>query len=391
MTQERIWRLDEEGKPTPLDEAKYENEDALQELIAKYPDVLAGEQMTPDEPRRWLLVRREMGIADRAESGDRWSVDHLLIDQDAVPTLVEAKLEDNPEIRRKIVGQLLEYAAHATRYWTIEQVRRLFEAKHGGEELGRARLAEFLDESEPEEDAYEKFWARVDTNLRADNIRLLFAVDRLPDELAHVVAFLNRNMDHVEVLAVELRQFRSQGAHTLVPRVVGASDGRRARSGARRRTHTLETLLAEFAEGPIRDAVRELIERAERSGATLGWGSAGASIRGMCPARPGLVTIAWLSPPGKMTGMTTFDFSFGTAILDDAERPPDPSLREALLRYVSQFETDSWARHNSVRETVWEVSPEHAAEHIGILTSRVETVLRELAALSAPAGEPPSP
>ena len=117
MAGERVWLLDGGGAPTPLEESPYPHEAALQRLIADCPEVLAGEQMTPGEPRRWLPVRREMGIADGAGAGDRWSVDHLLIDQDARPTLVEVKLEDNTEIRRKVVGQLLEYAAHATRYW----------------------------------------------------------------------------------------------------------------------------------------------------------------------------------------------------------------------------------------------------------------------------------
>ena len=47
---------------------------------------------------------------------------------------------------------------------------------------------------------------------------------------------------------------------------------------------------------------------------------------------------------------------------------------------------DSWARPNSLRETVWEVAQGDAARHIETLTSRVEAVLGELAALP-PAAE----
>ena len=381
MTQERIWRLDADGDPTPLDEAEYDDEDDLQELIADHPEVLAGELMTPGDPRRWLLIRREMGIADSAESGDRWSLDHLLIDQDGIPTLVEAKLSTNPEIRRKVVGQLLEYAAYATRYWTIEEVRRRFEAEHGGEEQARLRLTEFRDQTDAEEGDYEEFWELVGTNLRADNIRLLFAVDRIPDELAHVVAFLNRNMEHVEVLAVELKQFRSVDFRTLVPRVIGRSDGHRSRRSTTRRTLTMETLLPEFPDGAVREAARELLERSERAGATLGWGAAGVSIRVRCPAWPQPVSVAWLSPEGKRTGMGTRDFSFGSFMFEDSDLPPSPRLQETMLRYVQQFEADSWAHHNAAVDTVWEVAPGDVPARIDTLASRVETVLRELAAL----------
>ena len=382
MTKERIWRLDADGDPTPLDEDEYNDEGELQKLIADHPDVL--ERVTPDNPRRWLLVKREMGIPDSAESADRWALDHLLIDQDGIPTLVEAKLKKNPEIRRKVVGQLLEYAAHAA-YWTIEEIRRRFEAERDTGEQARLHLARFLDQEELEEGRYEAFWELVDTNLRADNIRLLFAVDTIPDELAHNVAFLNRNMEHVEVLAVELKQFRTGPARTLVPRVIGRSDGPRSRTSGTRRIHTMETFLPEFPEGTVRDAVRALIERAKHAGAEIGWGSAGVSIRGESPARRGLVTVAWLSPEGAWTGMTTRDFSFGSSILDDANTPPTPPLREVLVKYIQRFESESWSRRNAVRDTVWEVAPETAAGHIDTLAARVENVLRDIAALPAAA------
>jgi hypothetical protein len=40
-------------------------------------------------------------------------IDHVLIDQDAVPTFVEVKRSTDTRIRRGVVGQLLEYVANA--------------------------------------------------------------------------------------------------------------------------------------------------------------------------------------------------------------------------------------------------------------------------------------
>ena len=223
---ELIYLLGEDGAPEPLAETAPTDEAALQQLIADHPTLLAGEQITPDAPRRWLLIRREMGIADGAESADRWSVDHLLLDQDARPTLVEVKLGGNSEIRRRVVGQMLDYAANATRVWTGRLLRERFEVEAGDEVAGRELLAARLgieDEPNDEADAYETFWERVDVNLRADRIRLLFVADRIPDELAHVVEFLNRHMAQIEVLAVEVKAFRGEGVRALVPRVIGRS------------------------------------------------------------------------------------------------------------------------------------------------------------------------
>lgn len=382
MAGERIWRLDADGDPRPLDEAKYLGEAALQRLIADHPEVQAGERMTPDAPRRWLPIRREMGIADSEEAGDRWAVDLLLIDQDARPTLVEVKLAHNSEVRRTVVGQLLEYAAHATRYWTADGIRRRFEVKHGSEAAAREAFARWrADDGEPESDdgGYEAFWEDVDTNLRADNVRLLFAADRIPDELAHVVRFLNRNMEHVEVLAVELRQFGGEGARTLVPRVIGRTEGQRTSSGGSK--HTMETLLAAFPEGRVREAARQLLERSRAAGATLGFGSSGVSIRGTTSLWGHPVSVAWLYPPGGGWA-TARDFTFGSPTFKGYDPPAESPLREALLRYARQFEDDPYARDAS-GETLSAsyVAPEDAATHIDALAGRVEAVLRELAAL----------
>lgn len=383
MTKERIWRLDAGGDPTPLTETEYDSEAALQELIAEHPEVLAGERMTPDEPRRWLLISREMGIPDSPDSGDRWAVDHLLLDQDARPTLVEVKRGDNSEIRRRVVGQMLDYAAHATRYWTAAGIRETFEANAGNE--AAAQLSELLV-SEPDEDAYEAFWERVDKNLADENIRLLFVADDIPDDLATVVGFLNRHMaPRVEVLAVELKQFRGEGVRTLVPRVLGSSDRRPSRSRGRR--HTMETLLAEFEEGAVRDAARELLDRARAAGARFEFGPSGVSIRARCAAwQHQLVSVAWLFPSGGGGWMRTRDFSFGAGIFEGYDPPPSPELREVLRRYATPFASDPWAHDSSSKGVIASrVAPEDAAEHIETLASRVETVLGELAAL------PPAP
>ena len=109
---ERIYVMKDAGNLEPLTEEPFDTEDILQKLIADHPELLDGEQIRPADPRRWLLVTREKGIADGPDAGNRWSVDHLMIDQDAVPTFVEVKRSSNSEIRRSVVGQMLDYAAH---------------------------------------------------------------------------------------------------------------------------------------------------------------------------------------------------------------------------------------------------------------------------------------
>jgi hypothetical protein len=71
------------------------------------------------------------------------------------------------------------------------------------------------------EEGIAEFWQRVKSNLQTKKLRLLFVADVIPLELRRIVEFLNDQMDDVEVLAIELRQFVSNDLKTIVPTVYG--------------------------------------------------------------------------------------------------------------------------------------------------------------------------
>ncbi len=214
---ERIYAMDERENLEPLEERRFEQEEHLQALIADHPDLLAGEQIRPEDPRRWILITREQGIAETPDSASIWAVDHLLIDQDAIPTLVEVKRGENRETRREVVGQMMDYAAHATSTWKVDDIRRSFEESRDDADEA---LGELLDsDGEPNAD---DFWERVRVNLAAKRIRLLFVADEIPDTLERVVTFLNEQMPNIEVLAVKIKRFSGETSRQmLVPRVLG--------------------------------------------------------------------------------------------------------------------------------------------------------------------------
>jgi hypothetical protein len=114
--QGHIFNIQSDGQLVKMDEEASPTEDKFQELLASYPDLLAGDQINSDAPREWLLIKREMGVPDEDGGGDRWSVDHLFLDQDGIPTLVEVKRSTDTRIRREVVGQMLDYAANALVY-----------------------------------------------------------------------------------------------------------------------------------------------------------------------------------------------------------------------------------------------------------------------------------
>ncbi len=63
----------EKEKLIALEETSYLTENILQELLEKYPDLLPGDQIDPENPRRWLLVAREMGVPEDIDETGRWS------------------------------------------------------------------------------------------------------------------------------------------------------------------------------------------------------------------------------------------------------------------------------------------------------------------------------
>jgi hypothetical protein len=213
-----IYLIREDGELVEMTGQAYDSEDLLQGLLARYPRLLAGDQIDSAAPRRWLLISRETPVPAEEEGSGRWSVDHLFLDQDAVPTLVEVKRSSDTRIRREVVGQMLDYAANAVVYWPIERIRAQFESTCERRNSDPDDvLGEFLGPDADPED----FWQRVKTNLQAGKVRLLFVADQIPPELRRVVEFLNAQMDPAEVLAVEIRQYVGEELKTLVPRVIG--------------------------------------------------------------------------------------------------------------------------------------------------------------------------
>ena len=65
-----------------------------------------------------MLVRREVPVAGL-------SLDHLFVDQDAIPTLIETKRGEDTRGRRDVVAQMLDYAANAAIQWKAELLREV--------------------------------------------------------------------------------------------------------------------------------------------------------------------------------------------------------------------------------------------------------------------------
>lgn len=281
-----------------INSSQYISEDVLQELIARHPELLAGDQIDPDNPPRWLLVSREAGIPDTDGAGDRWAVDHLLLDQNARPTFVEIKRSSDTRIRREVVGQMLDYAANATRYWPTDRIRTLAAQECGGAEALDRQIADLIGMSRSDFNSgeIEAYWNSVDDNLREGNVRLLFVADELPRELCRVIEFLNEHMNRVDVLGVELRQYEGASVRALVPRVVGRLERMVKQPEATSSRLTTEPEFKAACPDWAWVHVEEVLRTATADGFSIGWGTKGFSVRSRRDDGRGLA-LFYVYPP----------------------------------------------------------------------------------------------
>ena len=190
------------------------DEDSLQDLIGRFPELIGG------DGEQLLLLKREQSVPDALNGAARWSLDHLFVTRSAVPVLVEVKRASDTRIRREVIGQLLDYAANGVAYWQAGTLATTFQQQCLNDGVDPdLRLSEFLGDNDGED-----FWAQVDANLSAGRLRLVVAADEIPRELARIIEFLNEQM-RATVLAVELRYFEaSDGRRTLAPKVIGQTE-----------------------------------------------------------------------------------------------------------------------------------------------------------------------
>lgn len=355
----------------PMREAAYDSEEVLQKLLAKFPHLLAGDQLAGAEPRQWVLVEREASVPDDEDAGGRWSLDHLFLDQDAVPTLVEVKRSSDTRIRREVVGQLIDYAANGVVYWPTEKLRASFEDRLEREGLDMdVELAPVLGQ-DGDADTY---WEQATANLRAGRIRLVFVADEIPSELRRVVEFLNEQMD-AEVIAIEVKQYLGpDGLRTLVPRVIGQTAAAETRKGEKRHWDEASFLKELDGKRGTEEAqvARELIEWARVQLPRFTWGT-GMKTGSFIPV---LDHGGWEYFPFALWTSGSAEIKFGYLIT----RPPfdDVELRREFLRRLNEIAgvsipEDAITRFPSIRLDILAASTEALDSFKGALDWFCET------------------
>jgi hypothetical protein len=285
-----IDRLDESGTarllaPLGFDRGEIQHDEGwLQKLIFRFPQLLPVHEIEPGFSR---IVPVCLELPTPAGT-----VDNLYVTENGDLIIAECKLWRNPEARREVVAQLIDYA-HGMSSWTYADLE------------DAVRRSSSVDKSEPPTSLYElieeageideaDFVDAVSRNLRLGRMLLLIVGDGIREGVESLSSFLQLHAGfHFTLGIVEMPVFRlpSNGwiVHPRVlartvniergivkvadghPAIVQAVQERGADGGGRRTSISQDRLLEMLAEVEpgIPAAIQSFLERAGDLGVVL--------------------------------------------------------------------------------------------------------------------------
>lgn len=185
-----------DGKsPVVLKSHPFDNEDQLQRIVAENPSLLC---FADDSPL--ALVTREFTLPGAG------FLDILLVDSEGLPISVECKLARNPQARREVVGQIVDYVSILTSL-TVDELDNAV----GGalEEALRS-----FDSQPGDGKIFDRRWQQVGTSLRAGQARYVIVIDEVPQDLERLIRFLVQRSE-LDIRLVQISRYPDPAGHDL--------------------------------------------------------------------------------------------------------------------------------------------------------------------------------
>ena len=321
-------------------------ESFIQDLVFRHPDLLPAAEL--DETKSPLVpIGREVAT-------DVGPIDALYVSPSGGITVVEAKLWRNPESRREVVGQIIDYAQNLSN-WSYERLDQTCLQASGSSLWELVSTQE--EERSPEAEA--AFVDGVSKNLREGRFLLLIVGDGIREEVERMASYVQSSPQlQFHLARVELRIFESTTGdmRVVVPSVIArTAEVTRAvvtvevaeeasvavsvsvpKDDAPRTRQRLseDQFLAQFPDAEYRSAVDQLLRFAHGRGLVINIGDTGASIRVPIEAASQPLTIAWLNPPAIVGWMGLSDLTLGYDSSSTANRLGE--VPAVLIDYVDR-------------------------------------------------------
>ena len=183
------------------------NEDWLQETIYKEPSVLPTADVDPAYGNL-IPIGREIPVVCDGKTG---YIDNLYISSRGYIVIVETKLWRNPESRREVIGQIIDYAKDVQK-WDYETLNNIYKSNHN-KNLFDELVA--LNYYSIDEEA--KFIDTVIKNISMARFLLMIVGDGIREGLEKMVNFLNINPTMQYKLALcELEVYEMENQSKLI-------------------------------------------------------------------------------------------------------------------------------------------------------------------------------
>lgn len=185
------------------------SEAQLQDIVHRHPGSLPIDEVDPSF-RNPISICREL----RTSAG---AIDNLLVTTSGLPILVECKLWRNPESRREVVGQIIDYAKELSR-WTSSDLQREVSRRLGVPGNAMLDLVRAVDPSVDEM----AFNDALSLNLRRGRFLLLILGDGIREGVEAIAEYLQRHAGlHFSLGLVEMPIFAlPDGSLLVTPRVL---------------------------------------------------------------------------------------------------------------------------------------------------------------------------
>lgn len=185
------------------------SEAELQRLIHAFPSCLPIQEIDP-------LFANPVPLCMEL-STSAGPIDNLLITETGLPVIVECKLWRNPEGRREVVGQILDYAKELTR-WSSSDLHREVAKRTG---IAENPILKLLRDAGREVDEVQ-FNDALTLNLRRGRFLLLIVGDGIREGVETIAEYLQVHANlHFSLGLVELPVFvADDGTRIVTPRVL---------------------------------------------------------------------------------------------------------------------------------------------------------------------------
>jgi hypothetical protein len=212
------------------------------------------------------------------------STDLIGVDSHGNILVVETKLAKNQEARRKVVGQILEYAAFL---WgmSFDDFDDLFLARRN-----KSILA--LISEQKNDVLVEGLRDTIRRNLASGNFQLLIAVDAMNDELERIISYFAECGGGIRLEALELELYKTGATEIIVPQRHGQNKRPTSASGG----HFVSTaeMLNNCPDETSRDRLQLLVQLWTDLENPIEPGKVGASFKANINGR--LHPIFWAYP-----------------------------------------------------------------------------------------------